>query len=147
MIDSSFLQNDRDRERPLCCPECNGEYDIMGRGEYRCKSCGNIFYDDFGKINKFLTENGPATAFVIYENTGVPIHKINAYLKQGRLEIPDGGSIYIRCEKCGAEIRFGRVCPECAMKLSKNVQGIDVGERPLKKGKGDGEMHFLKRKN
>lgn len=66
-------------------------------------------------------------------------------LRQGRIEIPDGSDTYIKCQKCGTDIRYGRYCPDCMLKIAKSVNGVmwmeDVGEKPTHKG-GE-EMHYL----
>lgn len=132
--------------KPTGCSKCGGEVEFRGHGEYRCKVCGNVETDDFGKVKKYLNENGPTPALIIAENTGVGIDRINQFLKQGRVEIPENSEVYIRCEKCGTEIRFGRFCPACASKLSKDLKGVfEVGEVPKRKSNSDGKMHFLDR--
>ena len=41
------------------------------------------------------------------------------YLKEGRLEIPEGSSYYLKCERCGISINSGRFCQPCASILIK----------------------------
>ena len=63
---------------------------------------------------------------------------------QGRIEIPDGSGSYIKCQMCGAEIRYGRFCPECSAKLSRdNSSMVYVGEKPKHKMDYNGKMHTL----
>lgn len=132
--------------KPSACSKCGGEVEFRGNGEYRCTVCGNIDLDDFGKVKKFLDANGPTPALVISDNTGVPLDRINMFLRQGRVEIPENSDIYIRCENCGTEIRFGRYCPACASKLSKQLNGVfEAGEVPKHKGSKDGKMRFLEK--
>lgn len=132
--------------RPTGCSKCGGEVEFRGHGEYLCKQCGNIDTDDFGKIKKYLDANGPTPALIISENTGVPIDRINHFLRQGRVEIPENSEVYIRCEACGTEIRFGRYCPACASKLSKELKGVfEAGEVPKQKANNSGRMHFIDR--
>lgn len=123
---------------PSVCKECGDFLKFVGRGTYKCESCGFTAYDDFGKIRKYLDEFGPSPAVEISEGTGVSVQKINNYLRQGRMEITEGSSEYIRCESCGAPIKFGRYCPECAAILSKKMQGSiglgEIGERPKSRG-------------
>ncbi len=135
-------------EKPTACSKCHGGLHYKSHGEYVCEACGNIERDDFGKVRHFLEENGPTSAIIISENTGVPIEKINEFLRQGRVEIPEGSDIYIKCEKCGTDIRFGRFCPACASKLSKQLQGVfEAGEIPKNKASNDGKMRFIGRKS
>ena len=124
---------------PVVCKKCSAPLEFAGRGMYKCPECGEIEYDDFGKIRKFLDEHGPTPAIEISEGTGVTVKKINNFLRQGRMEIAEGSGEYIRCEMCGTSIKFGRVCPECAMMLnkSKNMKGVslsEIGEKPKSRG-------------
>lgn len=131
-----FLFDDMPRQ----CVKCDGRYVFQGYGRYVCEGCGDERYDDFGKIRKFLDEHGPSPAVVIAEGTGVQIAKINRFLRQGRMEIMDGSGEYITCEKCGQSIRYGRFCPTCAAKLTKNMSVVissgEVGEKPKYKSTG-----------
>ena len=129
--------------KPTRCKKCGGELEYVALGEYKCRSCGYVEMDDFGKIRTFLAENGPSPAIVINQATGVSLDKINSYLRQGKIEIPEGSNIYIRCENCGTEIRYGRFCPACAAKLSKSLQGIEIGETPKVKRANTGKMRFI----
>ena len=48
------------------------------------------------------------------------------------------------CQMCGAEIRYGRFCPECSAKLSRdNSSMVYVGEKPKHKMDYNGKMHTL----
>lgn len=134
--------------KPTVCSKCGGELSYKSLGEYVCESCGNIERDDFGKVRSYIDENGPTPAVIISEQTGVAIDKINEFLRQGRVEIPEGSDIYIKCEKCGTDIRFGRFCPACAAKLSKQLKGVfEVGEVPKKKSAVEGKMRFIGKNN
>ena len=139
-------------DTPRTCEKCGGKYKFNSHGSYICEDCGNIVFDDFGKIRTFLDEHGPSPALIISEGTGVSLSKITRFLRQGRIEIPDGSGEYINCENCGEPIRYGRYCPTCAAKLSKNMAVTltsgDIGERPKIANKG--KMHtenLLKRRH
>lgn len=136
--------------KPVVCEKCGGKlyYDAMGR--YRCENCKHEILDDFGKVKVFLDENGPTPIPIIVEKTGVSADLLNAFLKKGRLEIPEGSKIYIKCEKCGCSIRYGRYCPECIHELAGGIKAVfneDLGERPKKEIKDDGgeKMRFMNR--
>ncbi len=136
------------RRKPKCCPRCRGKIDYIGIGTYRCSVCKYEFFDDFGKIKDFLDQNGPAPATVINSATGVDTEIINYYLREGRLEIPDGDGLYIKCEGCGCDIRYGRYCVECAKKMSGDLKSAfmgTAGERPTIKSSSEDSMHFLGR--
>lgn len=133
----------KDIFRPTNCKKCGTRYSYKAFGEYECPECGFIEYDEYGKIRKFLDDNGPQPAVAISKATKIPVPVINQYLREGRLEIPDGSEIFISCEICGADIRFGRYCPQCASKLAKDLQSAlmpsEIGEVP----KMSGKMRFI----
>lgn len=121
------------------CEQCGGSLKDAGLGIYVCAKCGAETLSEFGMVKQFLNENGPSNAQVISDGTGVPVNKIERFLREGRIEIPEGSDSYISCEKCGVDIRYGRFCPACATTLSKELTSAltysEVGEVPKEKGK------------
>lgn len=131
--------------KPIRCEKCNGKLFYVHSGMYRCDRCGYEVYDDFGKVRKYLDENGPTPMPIVSQATGVSMEVLGILLRQGRVEIPDGSNFYISCEKCGCSIRYGHFCPACAKNLAGDVKGLlyaDIGERPKKEGM-NGKMRFL----
>lgn len=143
-MDRSLRKELKWETKPTFCRACSGELQYKSHGEYECKSCGAIFLDDYGKVRKFIEVNGPSPAVIISEETGVSIDKINELLRQGRVEIPENSDIFIKCESCGTDIRYGKYCPTCAARLSKTLKGVyEAGEVPRKKDNMNGSMHFF----
>ena len=134
---------------PVKCDDCDGKVYYRGCGEFECESCGRLQYDYFGKVKKYLEEHGPTPSGIISQKTGVPQDVIGRFLKKGRVEIPEGSNIYIKCEKCGCNIKYGRFCPKCALELASGVKKVlaeDIGERPKKETcEMSGKMHFVKK--
>ncbi|MBE5852217.1 MAG: hypothetical protein E7299_04590 [Lachnospiraceae bacterium] len=120
-------------KKPEVCPECKRKLTYKGAGRYMCDTCQREVLDDFGKIKAFLDENGPTPAITIAKATGVDRDTINYYLRKGRVEIPEGSKFYLKCEKCGCSIRYGRYCPDC-VKVAADKRGIslteEMGEKP-----------------
>lgn len=115
-----------------------------------CPFCVKIDNEDFEKVREYLYEHNTATAIELSEATGVSIEQIERYLKNGRLEIPENSPIFIKCERCGAEIRSGRLCSDCSLSLSNslrmqmNFTDAQIGEKPKNSVKHtDAKMHFL----
>lgn len=130
------------------CKECKGLTEYLYSGVYRCTVCGKEELDNFGKVKAFIEANGPSSAYIISEGTGVSMQEIDLFLRTGRVEIPDGSDIFIKCERCACDIRYGRFCPECVRELANGIKRAflveDIGERPKKY---DGKMRFLNRDN
>lgn len=134
-------------DRSKKCPVCGIEMQYVYGETFQCMSCGRKELSDFGKVREFLDANGPQPASVIADATGVNLLVINNYLKQGRVEIPDGSDVYIKCQSCGTDIRYGRFCPECMMKITNNIGRAmcnpDMGEKPKLKRDAAGTMHTM----
>lgn len=129
-------------DRPVACSKCDASLYYKGGGRYVCSECGHEEYDDFGKVKKFLDANGPTPSNIISEVTGVSMDKLDAMLRNGQVEIPEGSKFYIKCEGCGCSIRYGRFCPDCVRKTVNGLQQAflvtNMGEKP----KAPGAMRF-----
>lgn len=121
------------------CEVCGGALKDPGLGVYVCSKCGHEMISEFGKVKKYIIENGPRNAQEISDATGVSLKKIDKFLRQGKIEIPENSEIFIKCESCGTDIRYGRYCPACASKLAKQFSSAlvlnEVGEVPKRTGK------------
>ena len=128
--------------KTICCPKCKKPYGKAVLGMLRCENCGHEEPDDFGRVRTYIEEHGPSTALEIARDVGISINKVNSFLRSGKLEIPEGSLIYIQCQKCGTDIRFGRYCPNCAREIAQELKDAfdisDIGEVP--KGMS-GKMH------
>ena len=129
------------------CSKCGTMMKYLALGEFRCPACGNEEMDDYGKIRKYLDAHGTASAAEIETATGVRRSVINDYLKKGRLEITDGSSVFLKCEICGRDIRFGRVCQNCGKNLvtkqNDKVLPEEIGDEPTHTTpKNSGKMRF-----
>ena len=117
------------------CSQCGSPMDYMAMGEYKCPNCRNVEYDDYGKIRNYLDEHGPTPATIIERDTGVRRVVINDYLRKGKLEINDASPIFIKCEICGKDIKFGRICAACAKNAVSRTESRfskdDIGDEPL----------------
>lgn len=129
---------------PVVCPKCGTQYKKSDTSVMICPKCGHEEISTFGKIKQYIDEHGTSTAWDISQATGISITKIEKYLREGRLEIPENSSVFIKCQKCGDEIRYGRFCRECALVMCKDlhtslIEG-EIGDKPKK---NVGKMRFL----
>lgn len=127
------------------CIACRRLFQYPGFGTKFCNICKERDLDNQHRVKEFLREHGLANMYEIAENTGVSEDLVKQYLRDGMLEIPEGSPIYIKCESCGCDIRYGRWCPACASKMSKDLQGymVSVGEVPKMTGM-TGKTRFIK---
>jgi predicted amidophosphoribosyltransferase len=107
-------------EMTKLCPDCGTKMKYIYGEMFECPTCGKKQLSDFGLVREYLDSHGPQPAIIISEATGVSVDVIDHFLRQGRVEIPDGSGVYIKCQSCGADIRYGRYCPECMAKMSKS---------------------------
>lgn len=108
--------------RPQQCSECGGIMIFKGCGEYKCEKCKHIEYDDYGKVRNYVESHKGVTAAQAAEATGVKQKTIRTMLRDSRLEIADGSSVYLKCEMCGVSIRSGRVCPKCEVEFNRKME-------------------------
>ncbi len=130
---------------PQHCKKCGGRMIYKYKGMYQCDECEEQDYDDFGIVARYLAENGEASSVVIEKNTGVKRELINKFLRDGRLEIPETSKVFITCNICGGDIRFGKICSKCAVEADvgkkKGYTIADVGDSPKRL---TGRMHTKK---
>lgn len=107
---------------PRECEKCGGVMVFKGLGEYQCELCGQLAYDDYGKVRNYIEEHRGATAAQIEEAIGVSQKTIRRLLKEGRLEVTENSRTFLRCELCGKDIRSGLYCPECEVKMHRSLE-------------------------
>ena len=137
-MDENRLLLRGDPSVPTVCTECSGEVEYQGLGSYKCKECGHVMYDDYGKVRNYLDEHRGATAYDVSMATGVPQGKIRQMIREEKFEITQNSSVFMKCEICGTSIRSGRYCEACMRKVlaadakadkrssSKSMQGFGM---------------------
>lgn len=134
------------------CQRCGKLFKIDNYNFELCPNCIKIDNEDFEKVRTYLYDHNTATSVEISENVGIPIAQIERYLKNGRLEIPENSPIFIKCEKCGSDIRSGRLCSACSLKLSNSMRmemhitEAQIGETPKKNKSSESKMYYFDNK-
>ena len=125
------------------CLRCTRLFQYVGFGVHYCTRCKEIDSKDYELVKQYIYEHPKCNMEQVEEHTGVPIKVQERYLREGRIEITEDSPIFIKCEMCKEDIRYGYYCVECAQKLikMKNYKSVAVytGEKP-KKG---GRMRFI----
>ena len=108
---------------PRVCEKCGkSDPEYKGVGEYKCRECGFLMYDDYGKVRNYLEAHRGATQSQVSNATGVPMETIRQFLRDERIEIVAGSNVLMECELCKAPIRSGRYCTACAAKIAKKEE-------------------------
>lgn len=107
---------------PHVCEKCGGEMIYKGIGEYHCEVCDAVTYDDYGKVRLYVEQHPGATIAETEAGTGVPHKVIRRLLREERLEVASGSRTFLSCRACGAPIRSGEFCLQCAAKQSRRTE-------------------------
>ncbi len=143
MLDKGLETKLEAARKPINCLKCGEAYVYKSLGVYECPKCGYVEKDEYALVREYIEANGAASSVTISAATGVPIARINQLLRNGKLEIPNESPVFIKCENCGTDIRFGRFCPACAAKLSAQLQGAFVGSVGETPTRSQEKMRFL----
>lgn len=107
---------------PKLCEKCGGIMVFQGVGEYICEKCGEKAYDDYGKVRNYLEHHRGANMGQIVNDTGVSRSRVLRMLKEGRFEVAESSVTFLKCEICGASIRWGKYCPDCEKTLHEQFE-------------------------
>lgn len=93
------------------------------RVEGYCFSCAIDVVDHFKIAREYLYINPGVSVKELSKATGVPIAKINKYVKEERLDMDEGQSGRDKkvCVDCGKEIKKGNLCLSC----KRNKEELD----------------------
>ena len=83
--------------------------------------------------------------YEVAEHFGIPIKQVKAWIREGRIEYrtsESGSSISMHCQRCGAPVSFGTLCPKC-LKLLNGSKGVSM----QKLNSGDSKMRYLDNEN
>ena len=101
------------------CTSCGKIYNYDGFKI--CPNCRKTDENDFIKVRDYLHESPGANILEVSEATEVDSGKIISFLREGRLEIEEGGNLILECEKCGVSITTGRFCNKCTSELQREL--------------------------
>lgn len=123
---------------PTKCKSCGGRMIFKGVGEYKCEDCGEVAYDDYGKVRLYIEEHHGATASEIESAIGVKQKTIRQLLKEERLEVTPDSKTFLKCEFCGVDIRSGRFCGACGKLFKAKTDAMK--EKKMKQVQGFGQI-------
>ena len=134
---------------PHCCDECGGKLYYLGAGAFECRRCEKILYSDYGKVRKYIEENGMATILELELHTGVSREILEEFELEGTLYDPY--EEINKCHHCGCVIEKGRYCKDCQGNIVGRLKEALTPEpeetEAAKAGsvkKKNNRMHYLK---
>ena len=74
-------------EKPEVCSSCGGSLEYKGLGEYTCKGCGCVIFDDYGKVRNYLETHHGATLARTSAATGIGTNIIRQMINNDRLSV------------------------------------------------------------
>ena len=97
----------------------------------------------FHEVRDYIREND-VNEFQVAAQFNIPLRIVKGWIREGRIEYKDDSegkrTIHnLSCERCGAPVTFGTLCPKCLKLLNKNMQGYDL-QKPLH---DDDRMFYL----
>lgn len=118
------------------CPECGKLFVHTERN--LCPECVRREDDDFERVRRFLRDEPQATIERVSRMTGVSEPVILRLLRHGRLTLPEGSPIALRCERCEAPIDAGRLCKACRKELAEALAVETLRTAGAPPGPGEG---------
>ena len=103
------------------CKECGRLFNYLS-GRPICPDCKQKLEDKFMEVKTYIREHRGATIGEVAEVNEVDTKQIKQWIREERLSLSDDSAITIECESCGAPIRTGRFCKECAAKMTEGLE-------------------------
>lgn len=101
------------------CPMCGRLF--SDTGTHVCVDCYRKVQEKEIEVVNYVRDNPGAKIADIIEATEAPEKLIKKMIREGRFE-QIGIKMSYPCEKCGASIISGRLCPKCQEAMHKELQ-------------------------
>ncbi len=111
------------------CTRCGAIF--VFRGKKMCDKCIKEMDDMFVAVRDYIYKYPNATVVeVLEEIPSATEQDILDFLKEGRLEMKEAGDV-LKCEKCGVNVRSGRLCESCKKELSSVLSSGIMGRSTM----------------
>lgn len=100
------------------CKWCGKPFQSFGI--HFCPQCVQELDEQYKPVRDYIYDHPHACIEEVMEATGVDQRVILYYLRDGRLEMVNAGSL-LRCEQCGAPVNSGRLCAACTGKVEERI--------------------------
>jgi flagellar operon protein (TIGR03826 family) len=100
-----------------------------------CDACYKEEEAQYDKVYAYIRKktNRTASMLQMVMETGVEERLIIKFVRTGKLRISQFPNLGIPCEKCGANIKSGRLCGKCGDSLVTDLQAFENEEKFLLK--------------
>lgn len=93
-MDNPFIMEE-DLNKPTECTVCKGKLKYEGLGTYKCLSCNNLEFDDYGKVRKYLEEHKAVNIATVSKETNVSRRVIQYMLDQERFSTSSKAHLHV----------------------------------------------------
>lgn len=110
------------------CPRCGKVFQKNLRNQ--CSDCSRSLDTALNGCLDYLRKHYKSTCRQVSLETGVSTHQLYAWMKEGKLLLADYPNLSYPCETCAAPIRKHKMCPDCLVRLNRDIQALQLKERP-----------------
>lgn len=103
------------------CKRCKRLFNQISNSPL-CPECSKEVEASFLIVKEYLLDNPKHNIQQVSENTEVPMSLITQFLREGRIVLVKGSGLV--CERCGAEINSGKLCPKCQSEITNTVNEL-----------------------
>lgn len=120
------------------CPNCNSLF-VMTKFRDVCDACFKEEEAQYDKVYAYIRKktNRTASMMQVVMETGVEERLIIKFVRTGKLRISQFPNLGIPCEKCGSNIKSGRLCGKCGDSLRTDLQAFENEEKRLTEIQGN----------
>lgn len=133
------------------CRGCGRVFNYVA-GPFLCQVCREELEKKFQIVKEYVRANPGVGINEVAAACEVPTSQIQQWLKEERLEVTEDSPIFLMCEGCGTNIRFGKYCDQCKHKITSGFKNVinahkaqQAATQPAKKTdpKDNPRMRFL----
>ena len=104
------------------CPSCGRIYVPLNAAQKLCPDCMDKLRAKEHEVIEYVRDHPKIKINELIEETGASEKMIKRMIREGRF-IQTGVQMTYPCEKCGAPITQGKLCPKCAGALQRDLAG------------------------
>lgn len=94
-----------------------------------CPACADRLL--FQEVKQYIRENN-VNEYQVADHFHIPVRRVKQWIRDGRIEYVTNGDnalTSVHCQRCGARVSFGTLCPRCLKLLNSNIRGYEAQEQ------------------